>query len=97
MCGYGCVYVCVHTHVECVFVLINLFIYLLGSDFTWCVLHVNVYLTCSSEHAASVKLMFVGLSGRGKTTLLYHLKYRTSKSITFRERLSNDNYTGNNN
>jgi len=56
-----------------------------------------LYFACSCERAASLKLMFVGLSGRGKTTLLYHLKYRTSKPITFRERLSSNNHTGNSN
>ena len=51
----------------------------------------------SAKHAPSLKLMFVGLSGRGKSTLLSHLKYGSkmkSLPITFRQRLDN-NFNGN--
>ena len=51
----------------------------------------------SAKHAPSLKLMFVGLSGRGKSTLLSHLKYggkMKSLPITFRQRLDN-NFNGN--
>ena len=58
------------------------------------VIYVNSSLSCSAKHAPSLKLMFVGLSGRGKTTLLSHLKF-TGKTktlpITFRQRLETRN------
>ena len=47
----------------------------------------------SAKHAPSLKLMFVGLSSRGKSTLLSHLKYSgkvKSLPITFRQRLDSD-------
>ena len=53
-----------------------------------------VYLSCSAKHAPSLKLMLVGLSGRGKSTLLSHLKY-TGKTktlpVTLRQRLESMN------
>ena len=51
--------------------------------------------SCSAKYAPSVKLMLVGLSGRGKSTLLSHLKYigkTKTLPITHRQRwdLSNN-------
>ena len=52
----------------------------------------------SAKHAPSLKLMFVGLSSRGKSTLVNHLKYggrMRSLPITFRQRLQLDsNFNG---
>ena len=51
-------------------------------------------ISCSAEHSPSVKLMLVGMSGRGKSTLLSHLKYtkRTqSLPITHRQRWKSSN------
>ena len=45
--------------------------------------------SCSAKRAPSLKLMLVGLSGRGKSTLLSHLKYigkTKSLPITHRQR-----------
>lgn len=56
------------------------------------------YSICSAKHAPSLKLMFVGLSCRGKSTLLNHLKHSgkmKSLPITFRQRLQLDsNFNG---
>ena len=38
-------------------------------------LDVLFIVQCSAERAPSLKLMLVGLSGRGKSALLGHLKY----------------------
>ena len=49
----------------------------------------HFYQSCSAKHAPSLKLMLVGLSGRGKSTLLSHLKYigkTKTLPITHRQR-----------
>ena len=48
----------------------------------------------SAKYAPSLKLMIVGMSGRGKSTLLSHLKYTGKMKclpITFRQRLETAN------
>ena len=50
----------------------------------------------SAKLAPSLKLMFVGLGRRGKTTLFSHLKYggkMKSLPVTFKQRLDN-NFNG---
>ena len=54
-------------------------------------------ISCSAERAPSLKLMLVGLSGRGKSTLLSHLKQiRKTQSlpITHRQRWQSSNTHG---
>ena len=60
----------------------------------------NFITFCSATCAPSMKLMFVGLSGRGKTTLLNSLRFAgkvKTRPITIRERLdsgSNMEFSG---
>ena len=52
-----------------------------------------MYYLYSAVSAPSMKLMFVGLSGRGKTTLLNSLRFTgkvKTKPITIRERLDSE-------
>ena len=49
-----------------------------------------ICLSNSARRAPSLKLMLVGLNGRGKSTLLSHLKYVGKTKclpVTFRQRL----------
>ena len=59
-----------------------------------CCKKIIVCYSCSAKYAPSLKLMIVGLSGRGKSTLLSYLKYTGKMKclpITFRQRLESAN------